>query len=60
VTDKKLENELAQQLLIAIASLQDRHGRYLGIRLADDPMTNTRLAKDVAEALVAHGWTRNK
>ena len=52
------ENELAEELLIAISKLKDAEGRYLGVRLSFDPMDNIRMAKEVAADLVSQGWKR--
>lgn len=53
------ENELAEELLIAIGKLKDAEGRYLGVRLSYDTMENIKLAKDVAADLIAIGWGRD-
>ena len=52
------ENELAEELLIAISKLKDQQGRYLGVRLSFDPMDNIRMAKEVAADLIERGWKR--
>ena len=52
------ENDLAEELLIAISKLKDRQGRYLGVRLSFDPMDNIRMAKEVAADLIERGWRR--
>lgn len=52
------ENDLAEELLIAISKLKDQQGRYLGVRLSFDPMDNIRMAKEVAADLIAQGWKR--
>ena len=52
------ENDLAEELLIAISKLKDRQGRYLGVRLSFDPMDNIRMAKEVAADLIERGWKR--
>ena len=53
------ENELAEELLIAISKLKDQQGRYLGVRLSFDPMDNIRMAKEVAADLIERGWKRD-
>ena len=53
------ENELAEELLIAISNLKDQQGRYLGVRLSFDPMDNIRMAKEVAADLIERGWKRD-
>ena len=52
------ENDLAEELLIAISKLKDRQGRYLGVRLSFDPMDNIRMAKELAADLIERGWKR--
>lgn len=53
------ENELAEELLIAISKLKDEQGRYMGANLSFEPMENIRMAKDVAAELIARGWRRD-
>ena len=53
------ENELAEELLIAISKLKDQQGRYLGVRLSFDPVDNIRMAKEVAADLIERGWKRD-
>ena len=53
------ENDLAEELLIAISKLKDQQGRYLGVRLSFDPMDNIRMAKEVAADLIERGWKRD-
>lgn len=50
--DKTTVDGFAEALLISLIALKDKEGRYLAVRLSNDPLQNIELARQVARSML--------